>query len=337
MSRSATISEQPLFRTSRGLSRAALLILGYNLAVIVWGAFVRATGSGAGCGEHWPLCNGQVVPRSPTLETLIELSHRLTSGLSLLLVVGLAVLVFRGVERGHPARRAAAWSVVFILTEALIGAGLVLLGLVAENKSVLRAWALPLHLLNTFILLGWNTATAWWLRQTPDSPPRRPGPGWLRALGIAALGVTCLIGASGAVAALGDTLFPSTGTLREALAADFSPASHWLLRLRVWHPVLAIAGGIFVIGFTQAARVAAAASGSVTRLCWAITGLVLTQWTAGFINVALLAPVWLQLVHLLLADALWIALVLLLLESSPHERKNPSRLKAAFRAAFKAS
>ncbi|MFN8454080.1 MAG: COX15/CtaA family protein [Anaerolineae bacterium] len=66
-------------------------VLAYNLAVILWGAFVRASGSGAGCGSHWPLCNGEVIPRTPQMETLVEFTHRLTSGLALLLVIGLTI------------------------------------------------------------------------------------------------------------------------------------------------------------------------------------------------------------------------------------------------------
>src|SRR5512133_2746292 len=114
-------------------SRFAWAVLAYNLAVVAWGAFVRASGSGAGCGRHWPTCNGNVVPRSPSAATLIEFSHRLSSGLALLLVVTLALWAFRAYPRRHAVRRAAAASVVLMLTEALVGAGLVLLSLVAHD------------------------------------------------------------------------------------------------------------------------------------------------------------------------------------------------------------
>jgi heme A synthase len=95
--------------------------------VILWGAFVRATGSGAGCGSHWPLCNGELVPRAPQVETVIEFIHRATSGLAFLLVLGLFVLAWRVYPKGDLVRRAAALSFLFIVTEALVGAGLVLL------------------------------------------------------------------------------------------------------------------------------------------------------------------------------------------------------------------
>lgn len=94
----------------------------YIGAVILWGAFVRATGSGAGCGDHWPLCNGVVVPRAPQMETLIELAHRVTSGISLIFIVALFFMARKAAGAGHPLRRAAAWSLGFIIVEALIGA-----------------------------------------------------------------------------------------------------------------------------------------------------------------------------------------------------------------------
>ena len=86
-------------RPRSGFAAYAWAVLGFNLLVILWGAFVRATGSGAGCGSHWPLCNGEVLPRAPALATLIEFSHRLTSGVALLLVIGLVVGAWRGFPR----------------------------------------------------------------------------------------------------------------------------------------------------------------------------------------------------------------------------------------------
>ena len=120
-------------------ARYSWITLAYNIAVILWGAYVRATGSGAGCGEHWPLCNGVVIPRDPSVATLIEYSHRITSGFALIAVVVLLVWVWRACAPGHPARRGAVWTVVFMLTEAAVGAGLVLFQLVADNASMARA------------------------------------------------------------------------------------------------------------------------------------------------------------------------------------------------------
>src|SRR5215210_628478 len=141
-------------------ARYSWTTLAFTLAVILWGATVRATGSGAGCGSHWPLCNGEVVPRSPRIETVIELTHRVTSGIALLLVIGLVVLAFRWRPRGHAARKAAGWTLFFMLTEAAVGAGLVLFELVADNQSIARALFMATHLINTFFLLGAMTLTA---------------------------------------------------------------------------------------------------------------------------------------------------------------------------------
>ena len=146
-------------------------VLAYMVLVILWGAFVRATGSGAGCGSHWPLCNGEVVPQAPTVETLIELSHRLTSALAGFLVIGLVVWAFRAFPKGHLVRKGAVGSLVFVLTEGAIGAAIVLVEWVALDASMARTISITLHLNNTFILLGFLTLTAWWA--SGGRPPLR--------------------------------------------------------------------------------------------------------------------------------------------------------------------
>src|SRR5579859_5815749 len=145
---------------SPAVRRFAWGVLAYFVAVILWGTLVRATGSGAGCGNHWPLCNGTVMQHSASVETLIEFTHRLTSGLSLLSVLGLLVWTYKATERGHLARAAAAASVAFTLVEAILGALLVKLGLTAQSQSPLRPAYLALHLTNTLLLLAALTLTA---------------------------------------------------------------------------------------------------------------------------------------------------------------------------------
>jgi heme A synthase len=238
---------------------------------------------------------------------MIEFAHRITSGMALLLVVGLVLWSRRAVPKGHPARRGAVLSLGFMLTEALLGAGLVLFELVAHNSSLERAASLGAHLLNTFLLLGSITLTAWWA--SGGAPVRlrgRAGLPWLVGLGVAGL---LLVGTSGAMTALGDTLFPS-GSLMEGLRQDASPTAHLLIRLRVLHPALAVAVGLYValLGFWLVRR--DGTESSTGRLGRALGALVLLQWLAGVVNMALLAPIWLQLGHLLLADLVWIAFVL---------------------------
>jgi cytochrome c oxidase assembly protein subunit 15 len=291
------------------LARFAWLVVAWNLVVIGWGAYVRATGSGAGCGQHWPLCNGEIVPRAPAIATLIELTHRLTSGLALIALVALVVAVWRSRPAGHPARRAAGWSVLFMLIEAGVGAGLVLFQLVADNASLARALFMAVHLANTFLLLGAMTLTARWLQDGPVGLSVAGRGGRAAVLGALAVGVV-VVGVSGAVAALGDTLFPAT-SLAHALQQDLSPTSHVLLRLRMLHPTLALIVVLALImiapRLTLDSRIAPGviAPGSCVAL---LAGL---QAALGGLNVLLLAPVWLQLVHLLVADLLWMALVLL--------------------------
>lgn len=288
------------------LRRFAWTVLVYTVAVILWGAYVRATGSGAGCGDHWPLCNGEVVPRSAGVATIIEFSHRLSSGVALLAVIGLVIWTFRTCRRGHPARAGAALSLLFMVTEAAVGAGLVLFELVADNQTMARAMFMMVHLVNTFLLLGALTLTAWWVSGGAKLALRGRG----RALAgvLAGCAGLLLAGASGAVAALGDTLFPAA-TLADAIRADFSASSHLLIRLRVLHPVLAVAGALVILAV--APRLARGRSTDAARAARALAGLVALQIGLGLLNVALLAPVWLQLVHLLIADAIWIAFVLL--------------------------
>ena len=151
-----TAQRQP----SPALRRFAWGVLTYFIAVILWGTLVRATGAGAGCGNHWPLCNGTVLQHSASANTMIEFTHRVTSGLSFFAVVGLLAWTFAGTVRGHLARSAAVASVAFTLIEAILGALLVRLGLTAQSLSPMRPAYLALHLTNTLLLLAALTLTA---------------------------------------------------------------------------------------------------------------------------------------------------------------------------------
>lgn len=283
------------------MRRYSWLTLAFTVVVILWGAYVRATGSGAGCGEHWPLCNGQVMPREASTATLIEFTHRLTSGLSLLAVVGLLIGAFRVYPRGHAVRAGAVASMIFMLFEAAVGAGLVLLKLVAQDSSALRAAVLGIHLINTFLLLAALTYTALATERDRVHSPRLWA--WLDHCLLAAL---MGVGVTGAITALGDTLFPAR-SLTEGLRADLDPLSHFLVRLRMIHPAIALvtALGAFYrwLGLERGMTPAADRWGRV------FVGGVLAQIALGFLNVALLAPVWTQMLHLALADLIWIAAI----------------------------
>lgn len=296
-------------KSQANFARYAWFVLTFLILVILWGAFVRATGSGAGCGSHWPLCNGVVVPREPRIETLIELTHRVTSALSGVLVLAMLFWAFRLFPKGHIVRKAAAWSTIFIITEGLVGAGLVLFEWVAHNQSVGRAISMAVHLVNTFLLLAAVALTAWWAGAGSDYRLRLRGHGrvgWLIGGGIALL---LILGVSGAITALGDTLFPS-GTLSEGIAADFEATAHFLVRLRLYHPVIAVFTGLYL---WLAAPIIARERPGIGPLFFsnAVRILVIVQLAAGVVNILLNVPVWMQLVHLLLADLMWIVVVLL--------------------------
>ena len=272
-------------------------MLAWNVLVVLWGAYVRASGSGAGCGSHWPLCNGEVVPTAPQIKTIIEFTHRLMSGVALVVVGALWLWSRRAFPRGHRVRKTAAASVVFLITEAALGAGLVLFDYVAGNASVGRAIYLSLHLVNTQFLLAMLALTAWWSVHDPSD--RRS-----RLLRIA-LGAVLLVSVTGTIAALGDTLFPVT-SLAEGLRQDLSTASSFLLRLRILHPALAILSGIYIV---TVSILWLRTYGSSLALF--VVLLAALQLAAGAVNITVLAPIWMQITHLLLADLLWIALVIL--------------------------
>jgi heme A synthase len=298
----ADVRERGAATGNSAFSRFAWGVLVYNVAVVLWGAFVRATDSGAGCGAHWPLCQGEIAPHSPALATIIELTHRATSGIDLLLVGLLALWAFRAFPRGHAARLGAMLSVVFLMTEALIGAALVLLEHVARNTSPNRAYSLTTHLINTLTLLACLTLTAWWGAGKPRLRIKLPA---ARTV-LITMAAVMLLGVTGAIAALGDTLFPAQ-SLAAGLAQDFDRTANVFVRWRWLHPVLAMGVGGWLLYFSTVAMRRPATRPYAAALLAATAA----QLFAGLLNLVMLAPVWMQLVHLLLADVLWIALVLL--------------------------
>ncbi len=281
---------------------AAWLFCAYLVAVILFGAWVRISHSGDGCGSNWPTCHGEVVPTAPSTATLIEFTHRLTSGLCGLF--GLAMLVWSWRRFGRdPVTGAVALTLLFILFEAVIGAGLVLGELVADNDSIARAVVIALHLTNTLALTAFAALAAW------RSQEHRAEKFLMRRRVACSVGLALVVATamSGAITALGDTLFPrelttGTGVFAE-IRDDLSAGNHFLVRLRVLHPVFAVAAAGYLLWL-----LGKEADGN--RWARAAMYLVVLEVAIGFFNIGLSAPAWLQIVHLLAAQALWMALIL---------------------------
>jgi len=295
--------------------RLAWALLAYLGFVILYGAVVRITGSGAGCGQHWPTCHGEVLHLPQTIETTIELTHRVTSGLTLPLAIALAIFAMRRFERGHLARRAAWATVFFLVVEALIGARLVLLGLVGLNDSFPRAFWMAAHLTSTCLLTGAAGMMVWASSASRATGPlrRRFDPTAWSLIG--ALVLVYVIAATGAITALGDTLYPvAEGTsISATMAQSTSATANFLEQARGIHPVLAVIGGLWVlqVGVAIPGRYK---SDRCRRLGNLLATLVVAQVVAGGVNIYLDAPGWLQVLHLALACSVWVALVFSTLE-----------------------
>ncbi len=288
----------------RAFSWVAWATVVFNLAVIAGGTIVRATGSGAGCGASWPKCGDQFIPPNPAVETAIEFSHRASSFLAGLGVAALFFMALWVYDRGHIVRRAAFVSAVLLVIEALLGAALVLFGWVEDDISGGRMVAVALHLTNTFLLLGALTLTAWWGSGHPA--PRAYDKRTVRWL-VAGAATILVLGATGALNAIGDAVFPAD-SVASGIADEFGPTAPLLLRLRVIHPVVAVAGGIFVAWVAM--RLSLSAGARSKRMSLWVTIIVFSQMFIGIANILLLTPLYAQVVHLMVADVLWISFVL---------------------------
>jgi cytochrome c oxidase assembly protein subunit 15 len=294
-------------------AKYAWFALAYNVLVIVWGVFLRASKSGDGCGQFWLTCNGELIPSAPQFKTIIEFSHRMTTA-----VDGFVMLILLGwaVRRWYSARTvqnrqilfAAIGSMFFVITEAAVGAGLVLTGNTAEAVTDTRPlWAIG-HLVNTFILLTFLTLTAWFATGERRVEFRAGAKVWL-LISVAVVGLL-LVGSSGALAALSNMLFPSQ-SIAEGIAKDFSPASNLILRLRLSHPVLSIMTSVYILFI--AGWLKASVPGDANTAWWSkvVSILLMVQVAFGGATLLSMGPIVMQLGHLLLADMLWISFVLL--------------------------
>lgn len=277
----------------------------YSLLVILWGYFLRISESGDGCGTDWPLCHGAVVPAEAHFPTWVEFIHRASSGVVLILVVVLAVWAFRAFPRGHGVRLAAGLALLLTVTESLFGAMLVVFGWVATDISTARIVLRPFHVTNTFALMAALVLVPFWAGRDTRRRPRIQGPGARLAI-PAVLGVLALAW-TGSWTGLAATAFP-TGTLAQGLGQYLSP-EHLLIYLRVAHPVLALL--VVVLLVRTALRLGEGYRDPAVRTAaWAIGGLAVAQLLVGSVTVLLLNPTWSRLLHLLLADLLWVAVIL---------------------------
>lgn len=296
-----------------GFAKYAWFVLGYNVLVILWGVFLRASKSGDGCGQHWLTCHGEVIPSAPELKTVIEFSHRITSALDGLFVIALLIWAFRVWQKNRDSISKyvltfAAGSFLFVLIEGALGAGLVLTGNTAETLTPARPFWMAAHLINTLILLTLLTVTAW-SATTGIRVGLRYRPEYLKWVAAGTV-LIFLVGISGSIAALSSMIFPS-GTITEGIAKDFSPTSHTLLRLRPLHPIVAVLSAVFFVFWTGWLKRILPESRAVVRWANVLAVLIVAQLAFGALTLLMLGPILMQLGHLLLADAVWIAFVLL--------------------------
>ena len=302
--RKPVLLSNPRAREISHAARFAWTALYWNVAVVLWGAYVRATGSGAGCGNRWPLCDGDVVGASAEAQTIVEFTHRITSVISLLFVTGLVVWCWRVTKKGDWARYSAVLAAALLANEALLGAALVLLKHVGNDESGGRVLFLCLHSGNTFLLLALLSLTAVWLSNGNRS--FRFSRKWREVVfvGVTFL-ATMLAGITGAVAALADTLFPST-SLRSSLMQDFGSVTPALLHFRLFHPAVALITACYVLWIVLRSSTN---RNRFSRSAIALVISVPVQVGVGIANVLFLAPVWLQIAHLFVADVLCVLLV----------------------------
>ncbi len=290
-----------MFAKLNSITRFSLFTLFFNVCVILWGAVVRATGSGAGCNDHWPRCDGEIIPTVMSAAKAIEFTHRVTSGLAVLLIFGMLIWVLFGTEKGSPVRKGAKFSAFFGVIECLIGAGLVLLKLVEKNDSPLRAIVLAFHHVNTTFLVASLILTSFWAAGGSMFTIKRQG-AVLGAIVVSVVGMIAMI-VSGSVTALGDTLFKRNSPA-ESMNAALAVGSHFLDRLKLFHPIISISVSLYLIlGLTMIARFRS--SELTQKLSHWVTGIIVFQLAVGALNVYLHAPVWMQVFHLLVSNIVW--------------------------------
>ena len=278
------------------INKLSLYGLVVSVFSIIAGAIVRATGSGDGCGASWPTCNGEIIPEFDTSSELIEFSHRSVSGVLLIITFIIFVKSFK--DEVPTLQKKIIWSLTFfVLLEALIGAVIVIYEWVGMNSSAPRIIAVPLHLVNTFGLLGAYTLLVHLTRNSKTTLNNFFDRGFKIGLFL-----FLLSGATGSIAALADVIFPSESFIT-GLAADFDTNSEVLTRLRILHPIVASALSLYL--YSEANRL----QNEYQVITKNIKLLILLGVLLGISNVISNIILPLSILHLLMADLLWILYV----------------------------
>ena len=310
------------------LAKASGINLIYTLAVIVFGGLVRATNSGAGCGNHWPLCNSSIMP-SAVFSTIVEYSHRIMSLILIITVIWLAIWSYRKYQhdKNHPARLLSVLVLLFVLFETAIGALLVMFGLVADNVSYFRSYVMGMHLINTFFLLALQYIHFFSVSEYSCNAAdgffkklyRSFTKDYLFACSLFAVLIAC---ATGAMVALGDTLILKS-LAGEYYVNDHNKSLELLIALRIWHPLIAVLSCLLCCVY--AARIITTSQKkqhksfnifNLASVFWnkksaafVLVVIVIMQLIVGVVNWLLMVPVTIQLLHLLLASLLWLSLI----------------------------
>ena len=278
------------------INRLSFYGLVVSIASIIAGAIVRATGSGDGCGASWPTCNGQVIPNLQTSSELIEFSHRLISGILLIITL---IIFLKSFKSNVPnlQKRIIQSLTFFVLLEALIGAVIVIYEWVGLNSSTPRIIAVPLHLVNTFGLLGAYTLLFHLTKNSKTNLSNFFDKGF--KIGII---LFLLSGATGSIAALADVIFPSESFII-GISEDFDSNSEVLTRLRVLHPIVASLLSFYL--YKESNRLEREYKIRTKN----IKLLVLVGIFLGVLNVVSNIILLLSILHLLIADLLWVLYV----------------------------
>ena len=274
-------------------AKAGLLL---SIASILAGAFVRATGSGDGCGATWPTCKGKIIPALSDTSELIEFSHRSVSGV--LLVVTLIIFAkTRKFQKDSLVRIVTNYLTFFVIFEALIGAVIVIFEWVGLNSSLPRIIAVPIHLVNTFGLLGSYAILYKILQDDLQNIKNMFNKNFLLISSL-----FLLSGATGSITALADVLFPSASFV-EGFLADFDRTSEVLTRLRILHPI--ISSTLSIVLYVYATGIRKKYNVKVKTL----QTLILIAVFLGVINVLSNIVLPLSILHLAIADFLWISYI----------------------------